>query len=83
MLYFREDIPSILLATEEKSYPEGFYVELNWRNNKWLINWSYDANKAMISSHDMMSKDLNLHSSIYEKSLMLGDLGTRNRVAAP
>ena len=38
MLYFREDIPSILLATEEKSYSEGFYVELNWRNNKWLIN---------------------------------------------
>ena len=34
MLYFREDIPSILLATEEESYPEGFYVELNWRNNK-------------------------------------------------
>ena len=34
MLNFREDIPSILLATEEKSYPEGFYVELNWHNNK-------------------------------------------------
>ena len=38
MLYFREDVPSILLATEEKSYPEGFYVELKWCNNKWLIN---------------------------------------------
>ena len=41
------------------------------------------VNKAMISSHlDVMSKDLNLHSSTYEKSLMLGDLGIRNRVAA-
>ena len=38
MLYFREDIPSILLTTEEKYYQEGFYVELNLRNDKWLIN---------------------------------------------
>ena len=40
MLYVREDIPSNLLATDEKSHIESFYVELNLRNEKWLINFS-------------------------------------------
>ena len=40
MLYVREDIPSNLLATDEKNHVESFYVELNLRNEKWLINCS-------------------------------------------
>ena len=48
MLYVREDIPSNLLATHEKNHIESFYVELNLRNEKWLINCSYKPNKLMI-----------------------------------
>ena len=39
MLFVREDIPSNLLTIEEKKLGS-FYVELNLRNNKWLVNCS-------------------------------------------
>ena len=73
MLYVREDIPSNLLATVEKNHIESFYVELNLRNEKWLINCSYNPNKFMICNHlDALSTYLDLHS-ICEKILILGD----------
>ena len=68
MLYVREDIPSILFATES------FYVELNLRNEKWLINCSHNPNKTMICNHlDALSTYLDLHATTYEKILILGD----------
>ena len=74
MLYVREDIPSNLLATDEKNHIESFYVELNLRNEKWLINCSYNPNKTMICNHlDELSTYLDLHSTAYEKILILGD----------
>ena len=39
MLFVREDIPSNLLTIEEKPV-ERFYIELNLRNSKWLVNCS-------------------------------------------
>ena len=78
MLYVREDIPSNLLATEEKIHVEGLHVELNLRNKKWLINCFQNPNKTITSSHfDVLSKDLDLHSSTYEKVLLLGDYNVR------
>ena len=44
LLYVREDIPSNLI-TVDISPIESFYVELNLRNNKWLINCSYNPHK--------------------------------------
>ena len=41
LLFVREDIPSNLLTIEEKT-TESFYVDLNLRNNKWLVNCSYN-----------------------------------------
>ena len=73
MLYVREDIPSNLLATDEKNHIESFYVELNLRNQKWLINCSYNPNKTMICNHlDALGTYLDLHSTTYEKILILG-----------
>ena len=37
MLYIREDIPSNRLGTDKKP-KENFYVELNLRNEDYLIN---------------------------------------------
>ena len=48
VLYLREDIPSNLLATDEKNHIESFYVELNLRSEKWLISYSYNPNETMI-----------------------------------
>ena len=41
LLYVREDIPSNLI-TVNISPIESFYVELNLRNNNWLIDFSYN-----------------------------------------
>ena len=40
MLYVREDIPSNVLATDEKDHVESFYVKLNLRNEICLVNYS-------------------------------------------
>ena len=82
ILYVREDIPSKLLATDEKNQIESFYVELNLRNEKSIINCSYNPIKTVICNHlDALSTYLNLHSTTYEKILILGDfnVGTDER----
>ena len=76
LLYVREDIPSNLI-TVDISPIESFYVELNLRNNKWLINCSYNPHKCLIGNHlDAVSKTLDLHSSTYDKIILLGDFNT-------
>ena len=56
---------------------ESFYVELNLRNNKWLINCSYNPHKSLIGNHlDEVSKILELYSSAYDKIILLGDFNT-------
>ena len=73
MLFVREDIPSNLLTTEDKP-TEGFYVELNLRNSKWLINCSYNPHKNNIGTHlDKIGLSLDVFSSKYERFLLLGD----------
>ena len=44
MLFVREDISSNLVEAEAKPI-EGFYIELNLRNGKWLLNCSYNPHK--------------------------------------
>ena len=56
---------------------ESFYVELNLWNNKWLINCSYNPHKRLRGSHlDAVSKTLDLHTSTYNKIILLGDFNT-------
>ena len=76
LLYVREDIPSNLITVDINPI-ESFYVELNLRNNKWLINCSYNPHKSLIGNHlDAVSKTLDLHSSTYDKIILLGDFNT-------
>ena len=73
MLFVRDDIPSNLLTIEEKPI-EIFYVELNLRNSKWLVNCSYNPHKNSIGNHlNRISESLDLLSSDYEKMIFLGD----------
>ena len=72
MLYVREDIPTNLLEVETKP-SEGFYVEINVRNDKWLINWSYNPHKNMIGNHlRALSKKLEIYSTSYDNFIILG-----------
>ena len=58
----------------DKKPMERFYKELNLQNEKYLINCSYNPHKGMITNHlETLSKFLDLHSSKYEKMLILGD----------
>ena len=73
ILFVREDVPSNLLTTEEKPV-ENFYVELNWANNKWLVNCSYNPHKTSIGTHlERISKSLDLFSFDYEAMIFLWD----------
>ena len=73
MLFVREDILSNLLAIVYRPV-EGRYVELNLRNDKWLINCSYNPHRNTIStSIDKLNKRSNLFSADYEKMILLGD----------
>ena len=72
-LYIREDIPSRLLSSETSPI-EGFFVELNLRNKKWLICCSYNPKKALISDHlSALSKTTDVYTSKYDNLLFLGD----------
>ena len=80
LLYVREDIPSNLITVDINpgiNLIERFYVELNLRNNKWLINCSYNPHKSLIGNDlDAVSKTLDLYSSAYDKIILLGDFNT-------
>ena len=47
MLFVKEDIPSNIVEAEAKQI-EGFYIELNLLNDKWLLNCSYNPHKNNI-----------------------------------
>ena len=44
MLFVRKDIPFNLLVIEKKPI-ESFFIEINLRNSKWLINCAYNPRK--------------------------------------
>ena len=69
----REDISSNLVEAEAKPM-EGFCIELNLCNDKWLLNYSYNLHKNNIGNHlKALSDFLDSHSSTYEQILILGD----------
>ena len=49
ILFFREDIPSNLFEAEAKPV-EGFYIKLNLRNDKWLLNCSSIPTKIVLET---------------------------------
>ena len=73
LLFVRKDIPSNLNEAEAKP-TESFYIELNLRNDQWLLNCSYNPHKNNIWNHlKALSEFLDSHFSTYEKVLILGD----------
>ena len=73
LLCVREDIPSNLLEVETKPI-EGFYVEINLHNYKWLINCSYNPHKNTIGNHlRALSEILDIYFSSYSNFIILGD----------
>ena len=72
-LYVREDIPSNLLSIETKPI-EAFYVEQNLRDDKQLINCSYNPHEKMRGNHlQALSENVDSYSFTYDKFIVLGD----------
>ena len=62
-----------MLEVETKPI-EGFYVEINLHNDKWLINCSYNLHKNTIGNHlRALSEKLDIYSSSYSNVIILGD----------
>ena len=73
LLYVTEGIPMNLLEVETKPI-ESFYVEINLRNDKWLMNCSYNPNKNMIGNHlRAPNEKLDIYSTSYDNFFILGD----------
>ena len=53
---------------------EAFYIKLNFRKKKWLLNYSYNPNKSNIPNYlQRLRKSLDLYSAKYEKIILIGD----------
>ena len=73
LLCIREDVSTNLLEVETKAI-EGFYVEINLHNDKWLINSSYNPHKNMIGNHlRSLSEKLDIYSTSYDSFVILDD----------
>ena len=73
LAYVREDIPSKFIKTK-LSNREGFFIEINLRNKKWVIGCSCNPYNAEISSHmNCMGKAIDSLSSRYENFLLIRD----------
>ena len=78
MLFVGGDIQSSLLAIENKPI-EGLRVELNLRNDKWLINCSYNPHKNTTSTLiNKLSESLDVFSADFEKVIMIGDFNVKD-----
>ena len=49
ILYIREDIPSSLLKIDTSI--EALYIEINLRKKKWLLGYSFNPHKNLITKH--------------------------------
>ena len=76
MLFIRNEIPAKVVSTDDRLI-ESFYVELNFRKKKWLLNCSYKPKHSSIESHlDSVSKSIDSLSSKYDNFIFLGDFNS-------
>ena len=53
---------------------EGFNIEINLHNDKWLINCSYSPHKNLIGNHlQALNEKLDIYSTSYDNFVILGN----------
>ena len=56
----------------QSSSIEGFFIELNLRCKKWLLNCSYNSHRSLISEHlRIIGKDLDLETGLSDIHKMI------------
>ena len=76
MLFIRNDIAAKVVSTNDRPI-EIFYVELNFRKEKWLLNCSHNP------KHNSIESQLGSHSKIigslshkYDNFILLGEFNS-------
>ena len=74
----RTDIPCKELNKHNSSSNfEGIFIELNFRNNKWVLFGGYNPNKQLSNSFfSELSKSLDMYIASVDNLLVLGDFNT-------
>ena len=70
LAYGQEDIPAESLLFEIK-YMEGLYLEFNFREQKWLLNCSYNANRNNIFNYVEKLQSLNLCTAYSDNAILI------------
>ena len=82
LLYFREDILCKIIETETDAYYQGFFIEINLRKKKWLLNCSYNSHKNNIGTHlQITGKTLGKLIASYDNIILLGDFNVEPKEA--
>ena len=73
MVFVLEDITAKFLSFEDKAI-EALFIELNFREKKWLLSCPCNPNKNNISNHlQRLRNSLNLYFAKYENIILIGD----------
>ena len=77
MLSVRKDVPSRLIEKKFWNNSEYFFVEINLRNKKWLLCYSYDPLKNSVSIHIDFLRRENLSPSNHENFILLRNFNSQ------
>ena len=83
----REDVPRVSPQADDAGASAAFFrttlllggiecliSEITISKKKWILVWTYNPNKSMISSHlDTLGKNLSHYLSSYDNVILLGD----------
>ena len=75
MIFIRDNIPSKTLSISPMSHDiECLFIELNFRNRKWLLNGTYIPHKSLGPLHlQQLGYTLDLYVGKFDNYLLLGD----------
>ena len=78
LIYIRDDIPCKEIKTQKLPGDiEGIFIEINLRNNKWILIGGYNPQKESICYFlTQVSKELDKLLGNYDNILMLGDFNS-------
>ena len=78
MVYVSEDIPTkVLLSFPMSNGIESIFIEINFRNRKWLICGTYNPHKHLAPSHlEKIGYTLDLPLAKYDNLLIMGDFSS-------
>ena len=76
ILNIREDVPSRVIEKRFWNNSEYFFIEINLRNKKWLLCYSYNPPNNSVSIHIDFLRREHLSPSNHENFMLLRDFNS-------